>query len=191
MEINNKLNNFVVIFEDVLPKKTLEVFSKVCKSQYAKYDAASIDVGQIDKKIRDADTWELISDLNNITGIHWGNFLKKIFQDKITEYKKQINSEDADAIINSMQVLKYQKKQHYLFHTDHFRSQPRTISGVFFINDNYEGGQLCFSTPDRTSTQIVEPKENKLILFPSNFLYPHKVEPVTTGTRYTVVTWAL
>ena len=40
MEINNQLNNFIVIFEDVLPKKTLEVFSKVCKSQYAKYDAA-------------------------------------------------------------------------------------------------------------------------------------------------------
>jgi predicted 2-oxoglutarate/Fe(II)-dependent dioxygenase YbiX len=191
MEINNKLNDFVVIFENVLPKKTSEIFLEVCKSQYAKFDAAGIDDGRINKKIRDADTWELINDLTNFTAIHWGNFLRKIFQDKITEYKKKINCEDVDALINSMQVLKYEKKQHYLFHTDHFRLQPRTISGIFFINDNYEGGQLCFSTPDKTSTQIIEPKANKLILFPSNFLYPHKVVPVTTGTRYTVVTWAL
>lgn len=77
-----------------------------------------------------------------MTAVHWANFLRKVFQDKITEYKKQINCEDINAIINSMQVLKYQKKQHYLFHTDHFTLCPRTISGIFLLMiitkvDNY------------------------------------------------------
>jgi hypothetical protein len=26
-------------------------------------------------------------------------------------------------------------------------------------------------------------------MFPSNFLYPHSVLPVTEGTRYSIVTW--
>ena len=29
-----------------------------------------------------------------------------------------------------------------------------------------------------------------LLLFPSVFLYPHKVEPVTKGERYSFVSWA-
>jgi predicted 2-oxoglutarate/Fe(II)-dependent dioxygenase YbiX len=26
-------------------------------------------------------------------------------------------------------------------------------------------------------------------LFPSNYLYPHRITPVTQGTRYSIVTW--
>ena len=28
-----------------------------------------------------------------------------------------------------------------------------------------------------------------IIVFPSNFMYPHKVEPVTKGTRYSYISW--
>jgi len=29
-----------------------------------------------------------------------------------------------------------------------------------------------------------------VVIFPSNFLYPHKVNPVTKGVRYSCVSWA-
>ena len=32
---------------------------------------------------------------------------------------------------------------------------------------------------------------NRMIIWPSTFLYPHTVKPVTKGTRYSVVAWAL
>ena len=35
----------------------------------------------------------------------------------------------------------------------------------------------------------VKPKANSCLLFPSNFMFPHKVNPVTSGTRYVVVGW--
>ena len=32
-------------------------------------------------------------------------------------------------------------------------------------------------------------KAGDLLIFPSNFLYPHRVNPVKKGTRYSVVSW--
>jgi len=32
-------------------------------------------------------------------------------------------------------------------------------------------------------------KKGELVIFPSNFLYPHEVKLVTKGTRYTYVSW--
>jgi len=32
-------------------------------------------------------------------------------------------------------------------------------------------------------------KQGDLILFPSLFLYPHRVEPVFKGVRYSYVSW--
>jgi predicted 2-oxoglutarate/Fe(II)-dependent dioxygenase YbiX len=36
---------------------------------------------------------------------------------------------------------------------------------------------------------VVELKKGELLIFPSNFLYPHKVEPVKKGKRYTYISW--
>ena len=33
-------------------------------------------------------------------------------------------------------------------------------------------------------------KPNSMLIWPSSFLYPHGVEPVTKGTRYSIVAWA-
>jgi predicted 2-oxoglutarate/Fe(II)-dependent dioxygenase YbiX len=32
-------------------------------------------------------------------------------------------------------------------------------------------------------------KTGDLLIFPSNFLYPHRVEPVTKGVRYSFISW--
>jgi predicted 2-oxoglutarate/Fe(II)-dependent dioxygenase YbiX len=32
-------------------------------------------------------------------------------------------------------------------------------------------------------------KQGDLIIFPSIFLYPHRVEPVTKGVRYSFISW--
>ena len=36
----------------------------------------------------------------------------------------------------------------------------------------------------------LKPEPNSLIMWPSNFLYPHGVEPVSEGTRWSIVAWA-
>jgi predicted 2-oxoglutarate/Fe(II)-dependent dioxygenase YbiX len=68
---------------------------------------------------------------------------------------------------------------------------PRTMSCILLLNNDYEGGNLCFRNPDGSGEWEVEVKPNRMIIWPSNFLYPHTVKPVTKGKRYSVVAWAL
>jgi predicted 2-oxoglutarate/Fe(II)-dependent dioxygenase YbiX len=59
------------------------------------------------------------------------------------------------------------------------------ISVIGVLNDNYKGGEFIMF-----DNMKIELKQGDVMLFPSNFLYPHRVEPVTEGTRYSFVSWA-
>jgi predicted 2-oxoglutarate/Fe(II)-dependent dioxygenase YbiX len=65
------------------------------------------------------------------------------------------------------------------------------MSCILLLNNDYEGGNLCFRNPDESGEWEVEVKPNRMIIWPSNFLYPHTVKPVTKGTRYSIVAWIL
>ena len=61
----------------------------------------------------------------------------------------------------------------------------RTWSAIFYINDDYEGGEIEFPLKKFT----YKPKSNSLVVFPSTSEYLHGVKEVTKGTRYTVAIW--
>lgn len=82
-------------------------------------------------------------------------------------------------------LLRYETGQFYTQHTDSFSKILRTLSCSIALNDDYEGGEFAFF--DREVKYRV-PKGGA-ILFPSNFTYPHEIMPVTSGTRYSIVTW--
>jgi|688.fasta_scaffold160828_4 predicted 2-oxoglutarate/Fe(II)-dependent dioxygenase YbiX len=82
-------------------------------------------------------------------------------------------------------ILKYSEGSQFLDHIDHNVFEPRTISTVWYINDNYEGGEICFS---RFNINY-KPKANEMILFPSTYTYNHSVLPIKNGIRYSVVSW--
>jgi predicted 2-oxoglutarate/Fe(II)-dependent dioxygenase YbiX len=83
------------------------------------------------------------------------------------------------------ELLKYEKGQFYVQHTDSFRERPRAVSCSFILNDDYEGGEFAFF--DRELKYKL--KKGSCIMFPSNFMYPHEIMPVTSGTRYSIITW--
>ena len=58
------------------------------------------------------------------------------------------------------------------------------LSIVGILNDNYQGGEFVMFNDYK-----IKFKPGDLIIFPSVFLYPHKVNPVTNGTRYSFVSW--
>jgi len=93
--------------------------------------------------------------------------------------------------IFDIEILKYENKGFYTWHVDHFSKFPRTMSCILLLNNDYEGGNLCFRNPDGSGEWEVEVKPNRMIIWPSNFLYPHTVKPVTKGKRYSIVAWAL
>jgi predicted 2-oxoglutarate/Fe(II)-dependent dioxygenase YbiX len=73
---------------------------------------------------------------------------------------------------------------------DHSVKNVRTLSLIYLINDDYEGGELKFHGIDRKEVIYKLPTEkNSLVMWPSNFVYPHSVSAVTKGIRYSLVGW--
>jgi len=65
------------------------------------------------------------------------------------------------------------------------KSIDRDLSTVLFLNDDFEGGLFHF--PEFNI--YIKPEPGLLICFPSNHKYVHGVEPITKGTRYSIVSW--
>ena len=57
------------------------------------------------------------------------------------------------------------------------------------LNDDYEGGDLIFGDQKLKEIKRIKLKAGSVIFFPSNFMYPHGIEPITKGKRYSVVAW--
>jgi len=85
----------------------------------------------------------------------------------------------------SPQLLRYGKEQMFHDHIDDHPFFTRRISLTYYLNDDYEGGDVEFK---RHGLRF-KAKKNDLLIFPSNFIYNHQVHPVTEGLRYVVVQW--
>ncbi len=93
--------------------------------------------------------------------------------------------------INSTPVLHFLKytaedKGHYDWHTDDSaKHAPRTLTMLIGISDSYVGGELKVLN-DNNPLKL---RKNQAVIFPSNFLYSHKVEKVIEGERKVLVVW--
>ncbi len=58
------------------------------------------------------------------------------------------------------------------------------VSIVANLNEDYEGSEFY------CRGEKIELKTGDILLFPSNFMYPHEVREATKGTRYSFVSWA-
>lgn len=118
----------------------------------------------------------------------------------VINYNEKFNLDFEINRIERVQFTIYSPGQHYDWHCDQFANElnpkyARKISMSLALNDatDYQGGQFLFDFRNKPN------KENKLemktmrkagsvVLFPS-FVW-HKVCPVTTGTRYSLVMWS-
>lgn len=83
------------------------------------------------------------------------------------------------------ELLKYEVGQFYTEHTDSFKGRPSSVACSFALNDDYEGGEWAFFNRE----VVIKLPKGSAVLFPSNFMYPHQIMPVTKGTRYSMITW--
>ncbi len=193
MEIKNTLLNYINVFDDFIPKDVLKIFDKVCKHHEEFSEGRVINnsaKGKVDKDSRNVKIWEMESLLTkSFTQVHWTNFFLRAFQESINRYAINLNMSQS-FILQDIQTLKYNVGGHYKFHVDNGAFNHRTISCIFFVNDEYEGGDLLFKFPNEKESINIKKRKNRMIVWPSNFLYPHCVTPVISGERYSVVAWA-
>ena len=60
------------------------------------------------------------------------------------------------------------------------------LTSLIFLNDDYEGGDFVLC-----GDKWIEKIQGSAIVFPSNFMFPHEVKPVTKGKRHSIMTWIL
>ena len=195
MEVK-KLTDYIVVFNDVIPEKVLNNFFLFCKESDEFSKGEVIGEGNVNSKdvVQEHIRKTLVMNLQSfgeksLTKVHWTNFFVKVFKDFINEYLKRIGTSEPFKL-EVIQVLKYVNNGFYKFHVDYHKKYPRAFSCIFLVNEDYEGGELAFKFPNSKELYKIEKKKNSLIIWPSNFLYPHSVLPVTKGERYSIVSWA-
>jgi len=91
-----------------------------------------------------------------------------------------------------IRMNRYDKNTTMRLHCDHIHSifdgnkkgvPILTILGS--LNNEYKGGELIMF-----NDMEIELRAGNLLIFPSNFLYPHEIKPVISGTRYSYVSWS-
>jgi hypothetical protein len=188
-----EIKNFIKIYDEVLPWNALSNLIRFAnKSTFNEAKIGGEQESMVDFNLRRTFTLGLSNLKNSMSNVHWFNLLHFYFNKNLRQYQVDLNIIDYEyRNIFDIEILKYENTGFYTWHVDHFATIPRTMSCILLLNNDYEGGNLCFRNPDGSGEWEVEVKPNRMIIWPSNFLYPHTVKPVTKGTRYSVVAWAL
>jgi len=180
------LNDYIVIIKDAVTPALCDALLDEYKNS-SDWINAVIKNGE-DLNIRNCQTigisFESIISKNLETRKNLDSYLFISASNVIKKYNKQFVSCNIEQD-SGYDLLKYEVGDFYTTHTDSFKDRPRAVSCSFMLNDDYEGGEFAFF--DREL--IYNLKKGACIMFPSNFMYPHEIMPVTSGTRYSIVTW--
>jgi hypothetical protein len=122
---------------------------------------------------------------------------KKYFMDRIYfslgKYMEELKSPYLSGWkgYSELRFNKYDTNTQMREHCDHIHSMfdgkrkgIPILSIVGVLNDDYKGGEFIMWQ----DTEI-KLKTGDILIFPSVFLYPHKVNLVTEGKRYSFVSW--
>lgn len=181
------LKDYILVLENIIPDKLCDDILNEYKNS-KEWEDAFLVKNIVSKEIRNCVRIQI--SLNET--IEKNKNIRKTLDDKVFECAKKgiekYNKKFSHVNISKdsgYDLLKYEKGGFYTEHVDLFTEIPRTISCSFILNNNFKGGEFSFFDNELIYTI----KKGSAIMFPSNFLYPHSVLPVTEGTRYSIVTW--
>jgi len=189
LDVRNAIHEYY-IFENALNDRECQNFLDFAGNEWQDSIITSFANGKDTTKLYPKDSVRK-------SKIVWCNEIKllkiaKHYADRansITNWQFQLD------MVEPLQITKYEKNGHYDFHSDGNgfsrtvnNEKTRKLSMSIILNDDYEGGEFEFHLP-RDEVLKIKPKANSCIMFPSNFIFAHKVNPVNKGTRYAVVGW--
>ena len=110
----------------------------------------------------------------------------------IQQYIKELNMSWFTAWngASNIRFNKYSTGTNMKLHCDHiqtlFDGQLKgipTLTILGLLNNDFQGGEL------KLCGETINFNTGDVIIFPSNFMYPHEVTTVTQGTRFSYVSW--
>ena len=181
----NTLEDYVKVYYDVVPEDLCDAIIK----EYSNCDEWKLAEtgGGLQTDIRNVDEISISQDGVIRDSVVYRQLDDRLFE-SVSEVSKKYNKEFEHFAINvdtGYQLLRYKEGQFYTQHVDSFITQQRSLSCSLILNDDYEGGEFCFWD----GTMMHRPPKGAALVFPSNFMYPHEIRPVTKGERISIITW--
>ena len=145
-----------------------------------------IGTGLVNTNIRNVKGYSL--NFETPTNLFYWNYIKQEIERLYNYYKIKFPKMNSSKI-NQIDLLKYNVGGKYEIHADHYTNTDRHLSIIMNLNDNYEGGDLIFTDQKEKEIKRLKLSKGSIVFFPSNFMYPHGIQPITKGTRYSIVSW--
>jgi len=182
------LDKLVKEYKNIFPLSTCSKILKVANTRPFETGLVG-DVGRVEEKIRKVSVHFLNQKSSSLTDVHWASVFNNVFIYYMRDYLKTFGSHTVNNL-KECNFLKYVKDDHYIMHIDASEAYNRTLSAILFLNNDFDGGEVYFKDVLTGDIKEIKPEPGKLIIWPSNFLFPHGVRPVKEGERFTVVAWA-
>lgn len=181
------LNDYIITFEQIIPDTLCDkILNEYTNTKEWFMTGIGTD-GEPNTKVRNCEMIE-ISQGHTIGESHQRREIDRELFDVAGECIQKYNDKFLYARIQEdtgYELLRYNKGGFYIQHTDSFLQAPRLITASFILNNDYEGGEFGFFN----NTLKYKLNKGDVIMFPATFMYPHQINPVTKGTRYSIVTW--
>ena len=174
----NNLKDFIKVYDNVLDKNICKKIVETADE--SRFKKARVGNNTVKTDTRNCYDAEIDKDFDKIIFESVGKVLT-LYQNDIGTFAD--GAEGVDTGYNHL-IYKGSEKGMYKTHTDHFGKEPRLLSISILLNDNFDGGNFCFF-----DEYVIEKKVGTAIAFPSNFMFPHAVLPVSNGDRHAIITW--
>ena len=183
---NLQLKNFIHIERGLISKDTCRfVIDSIKNKSWNSHLWSTDGTDQFSYPTKELDVLEATPDLEDI--------LNPLISLSVKYYNDFIGSEKVSQVtcFSPVRFNRYQKGQTMRIHCDHiktlFEGEVKGIpvlSIIINFNDDYKGGDLIFWDDYK-----VDLGEGDVVVFPSLFLFPHRIEEVTENVRYSGVAW--
>jgi predicted 2-oxoglutarate/Fe(II)-dependent dioxygenase YbiX len=183
---NLQLKDLVYINKGLIPKDTCRFVIDSIKNESwhkhswsnSKKEIYSYLTKELDVLMATPDLEDILNPLISLSIKHYNDFIGEEKASKVTCF-------------SPIRFNKYQKGKTMRIHCDHiktlFEGEVKGIpilSIIINFNDDYRGGDLIF-----WDNYKVDLGEGDVVVFPSLFLFPHRIEEVTENIRYSGVAW--
>ena len=164
----------IITIKEFLTKDECTELLTTCKNDLELTRGVVVGDGDLDK-IRKS----------NVAFINDLGFLNERLRKTLVEYIK-INGYNVSKL-GPFQFTEYEVDGFYKWHSDSSKTEykNRFYSCVIQINDEYVGGEL--EIKENKKEIVLERGLGNLFMFPSHLL--HRVKPIISGTRYSLVNW--
>lgn len=181
---NTTLDRFIHVIPGVLSQNDCrKILDSVTEDLW---DAAGQGSNSTDPRLRNCDVFDISARKEQEP---WTEINTLIFNALNTAWRSYY-LQHLDFRINmdtGYELLRYKAGTRCQEHVDSYDQRPRTVSCSISLNDDYSGGRFTFFGGQLRHRVPA----GSALMFPSNFMYPHGVEEITQGTRYSIITWLI